>query len=95
MTLHTPLSRTDVGLIEGRCEVDCVSEPFPLAPGEYWIKLALSSMGGADSIVEKKKPAVADEALFFAPVPKAVCGPGDNPETALQGQVPAAMRAAK
>src|SRR5262249_34884838 len=28
------------------------------------------------------------------PVPKAVCGPGDNPETALQGQVPASMRAA-
>src|SRR5229473_754181 len=26
-------------------------------------------------------------------VPKAVCGPHDNPETALQGQVPAAMRA--
>src|SRR5437762_11387137 len=27
-------------------------------------------------------------------VPKSVCGPHDNPETALQGQVPAAMRAA-
>ena len=26
-------------------------------------------------------------------VPKAVCGPNDRPETALQGQVPAAMRA--
>src|SRR5947208_16435760 len=27
-------------------------------------------------------------------VPKAVCGPHDKPETALQGQVPAALRAA-
>jgi hypothetical protein len=27
-------------------------------------------------------------------VPKAVCGPNDHPETALQGQVPATMRAA-
>src|SRR5690242_4324242 len=27
-------------------------------------------------------------------VPKAKCGPNDNPETALQGQVPAATRAA-
>jgi hypothetical protein len=56
--------------------------------------MAVSSMGGADSVVEKKAPSIADQTLFFAPVPKAVCGPGDNPETALQGQVPAAMRAA-
>src|SRR5205814_392225 len=48
--------------------------------------IALSSIGGADDILEKKKPTVADEELFFAPVPKAVCGPGDKPETGLQGQ---------
>src|SRR5215831_1482976 len=56
--------------------------------------IALSSISGADSVVAKRKPNLADRELFFAPVPKAVCGPGDNPETALQGQVTAAMRAA-
>src|SRR5438270_12835372 len=56
--------------------------------------IALSSIGGADSVVEKRAANIADQELFFAPVPKAVCGPGDNPEKALQGQVTAADRAA-
>ncbi len=56
--------------------------------------IGVSGVAGADGPVEKKQPSIADQELFFAPVPKAVCGPGDNPETALQGQVPAAMRAA-
>ncbi len=37
------------------------------------------------------------EKAFFAPVPivpRASCGPGDRPETGLQGQVPANLRAA-
>jgi len=53
-----------------------------------------ASIGGADSASDKRAGNIADEELFFAPVPKAVCGPGDKPETALQGQVTAAMRAA-
>ncbi len=56
--------------------------------------MALSTLGGADGVLEKKAPSTASQSLFFAPVPKAVCGPGSNPETALQGQVTAAMRAA-
>ncbi len=56
--------------------------------------LVVSGIGGADGPIEKKQPSIADQELFFAPVPKAVCGPGDKPESALQGQVPAALRAA-
>src|SRR5687768_3595594 len=54
--------------------------------------IALASISGADSVTEKRRGNVADQEYFFAPVPKAVCGPGDKPESALQGQVPMAMR---
>src|SRR5262245_25265655 len=54
--------------------------------------VALSSIGGADSIEKARN--IADQEYFFAPVPKAVCGPGDKPELGLQGQVSAADRAA-
>src|SRR5438552_13335927 len=54
--------------------------------------IALSSIGSADTAVEKRRQNIADQELFFAPVPKAVCGPGDKPETGLQGQVAADLR---
>src|SRR4051812_28057098 len=54
--------------------------------------VALTSIGAADGILEKRSNSIADQELFFAPVPKAVCGPGDKPETALQGQVPVPLR---
>ena len=41
MTIHTPLSRQVLGPIEGPTAVECRIPNFPLAPGEYVIKLAL------------------------------------------------------
>jgi hypothetical protein len=54
--------------------------------------IALASIVVADSAVQKRQANIADQEIFFAPVPKAVCGPGDKPELALQGQVPYALR---
>jgi hypothetical protein len=48
--------------------------------------LSLTAFGSA----EKKQP--SDDPIPLT-VPKATCGPNDHPETALQGQVPAGLRA--
>jgi hypothetical protein len=50
------------------------------------IGLCCVGMAGADNKSKESGP-------IPLTVPKAVCGPNDRPETALQGQVPAAMRA--
>jgi lipopolysaccharide transport system ATP-binding protein len=68
LTLHTPLSRDDVARVEGRCAVDCRVDPFPLAPGDYWMKLALSAAGGEIDAVER--------ALHFSVVNGEVFGEG-------------------
>jgi hypothetical protein len=55
------------------------------------LALALTACGGStDGNQASADPSAADIAKYV--VPKASCGAGDNPETALQGQVPAAMR---
>ena len=53
------------------------------------IAVSCLTLAGFGSI-EKQKPADTSAPLT---VPKATCGPNDHPETALQGQVTAAMRA--
>jgi lipopolysaccharide transport system ATP-binding protein len=41
LTVHTPLSREVLGTIEGQTVIECRIQNFPLAPGEYVLKLAL------------------------------------------------------
>src|SRR6202040_3684702 len=65
-------------LLQGRA----VASPFRVA-------LAGIVLAGIASAT----PALADDPVPLV-VPKATCGPNDHPETALQGQVPAAVRAA-
>jgi lipopolysaccharide transport system ATP-binding protein len=45
LTVLTPRSHAVIGRLEGTTEVDCVVDPFPLAPGDYWIRLALTAKG--------------------------------------------------
>jgi lipopolysaccharide transport system ATP-binding protein len=53
LTVHTPLSTCPVERLAGRCEVDCHIPGFPLAPGDYWVKLAISVGGREIDSVEQ------------------------------------------
>ena len=64
-----------------------------LRRGALVIALSCIALSGI-VIAQKRGQNIADQELFFAPVPKAVCGPGDKPESALQGQVPMDLRVA-
>jgi lipopolysaccharide transport system ATP-binding protein len=60
LTIHTPRTRGAMERVEGRCEIECRSPQFPLAPGDYWVKVALSVQGQeVDSV---------DRALHFTVV---------------------------
>jgi hypothetical protein len=65
LNVHTPQSRIGVEWLEGQCAVDCRISEFPLAPGDYWVKVALS-VGG--SLVDSEDRAhhftVVDGELF-------------------------------
>ena len=53
LTVHTPQSRIGVEELEGHCAVDCRISEFPLAPGDYWVKVALS-VGGSEVDSEER-----------------------------------------
>src|SRR5258708_19673281 len=68
-------------------------------PMSQWIKpgvLVVSCVFGGAIVVAPAAEVEGSDDDGAAPltVPKAVCGEDDHPETALQGQVPAALRAA-
>ena len=56
ITLHTPLSRPDVPRVVGRETVECRVDQFPLAPGDYWVKLAVSALGHELDEAERALP---------------------------------------
>ncbi len=45
LTIHTPLSQVAIESIEGWCFVDCKIPGFPLAPGDYTVKLDIAARG--------------------------------------------------
>lgn len=53
LTVHTPLSRIAIERIAGNCEVNCVIPALPLAPDDYWIKIAVAARGKQVDCVEK------------------------------------------
>src|SRR5215471_4176859 len=59
-----------------------------------WLRSNWSSSLATASLLAFFSFASSAPAAGALPVPRAVCGPGDHPEPALQGQVPAYMRAA-
>jgi lipopolysaccharide transport system ATP-binding protein len=53
LSLQTPLTNPVMDWISGSTEVNCRVDNFPLAPGEYWIKLGLRSLVAEVDDVER------------------------------------------
>jgi lipopolysaccharide transport system ATP-binding protein len=53
LTVHTPTTEHPLERLENNCYVDCQIEKFPLAPGDYWVKIALSNGGEIMDEIER------------------------------------------
>jgi lipopolysaccharide transport system ATP-binding protein len=58
MSLCTPLTNPTIERLAGPAEVECRVQTFPLAPGDYWVKLGLATVGEELDEIER--------AVFFS-----------------------------
>jgi lipopolysaccharide transport system ATP-binding protein len=65
LSFQTPLSRPVFERLEGPCEVDCRVQQFPLAPGDYWIKLGLAEVPDEIDEIERALRFTVAEADAF------------------------------
>jgi lipopolysaccharide transport system ATP-binding protein len=65
LTVRNPASGGGIRRLTGRCEVECRIPVFPLAPGDYWIKLAINEGGcWLDGLEQAFFFTVGDGAVF-------------------------------
>jgi lipopolysaccharide transport system ATP-binding protein len=65
LTVRTPLSAQAVARLSGRRQVDCRIPQFPLAPGDYWVKIAIGTATRAtDSLERALRFTVTDGVAF-------------------------------
>jgi hypothetical protein len=53
LTLHTPKTTHPIPRLLGTSDVECVVPVFPLAPGDYWLKLAIAAHGEEIDVVDR------------------------------------------
>ena len=53
LTIHTPRTRSSVSRVVGECTVECTIPRLPLAPGDFWVKLAFSANGEELDVLDR------------------------------------------
>lgn len=65
LSLQTPLSQPVIEQMRGSGTIDCKVGPFPLAPGDYWIKLGIYVVPDMLDVVERVLRFTVTEAEAF------------------------------